>query len=149
MSFAPLTQLDVTLLFQVTGTRNNRAVDAGPAGIRIYTWIDEARFEGDRLRGRVEPGPSTERATVRPDGVVASEVHLLLITDDDAEIVMRYTATAVPTASGYSVKNFPIFETADPRYAWLNTVQAVTLYAVENGEVTPRDVYQINHEGNR
>jgi hypothetical protein len=149
MSFTPLTQLDVTHLFRVTGTRQNRAVDAGPAGIRIYTWIDEAQFEGERLRGRVEPGPSTERATVRPDGVVVSEVHLLLITDDDAEILMHYTATAVPTASGYSVKNFPIFETANPRYAWLNTVQAVSLYAVENGEVTPRDVYQINHEGNR
>jgi hypothetical protein len=149
MSFTPLTQLDVTHLFRVTGTRQNRAVDAGPAGIRIYTWIDGAQFEGERLRGRVEPGPSTERATVRPDGVVVSEVHLLLITHDDAEILMRYTATAVPSASGYSVKNFPIFETANPHYAWLNTVQAVSLYAVENGEVTPRDVYQINHEGNR
>ena len=57
MSFTPLTQLDVTHLFRVTGTRKNRAVDCGPAGIRIYTWIDEAQFEGERLRGRVEPGP--------------------------------------------------------------------------------------------
>jgi Zn-dependent alcohol dehydrogenase len=59
--------LDVTHLFRVTGTRQNGAVDAGPAGIRIYTWIDGAQFEGERLRGRVEPGPSAERAVVRPD----------------------------------------------------------------------------------
>ncbi len=84
-------------------------------------------------------------ARSRPDGVVVAEVHLLLITDDDAEILMRYTATAVPTPTGMSVKNFPIFETADERYTWLNTVQAVTLYEVLNGEVTPRVVYEINH----
>lgn len=107
MSFAPLTQLDVTHLFQVTGTRNNRTVDAGPAGTRIYTWIDEARFEGDRLRGRVEPGPSTEWATVRPDGVVVSEVHLLLITDDDAEIVMRWAFCGLKGGCSSSASEVP------------------------------------------
>jgi hypothetical protein len=36
MSFTPLTQLDVTHLFRVTGTRKNRAVDSGPDCARIY-----------------------------------------------------------------------------------------------------------------
>lgn len=144
MSMNTLSKLDVTHLFRITGTRGVRQVDAGPGGIRTYTWVDQGAFEGERLRGRIEVGPSSERAVVRSDGMVLAEVHLLLVTDDGAEIIMRHNATAAPRPYGMSIINFPVFETAHPKYAWINMVQAITLYAMKNGEVSPRDVYMIN-----
>jgi len=138
--------LKVRHLMRITGTREMRVVDAGPGGQRMYTWVDQGAFEGERLRGTVQVGPSGERAEVRSDGVVFADVHLLLVTDDGAEIIMRHRAMAAPQAYGMSVVNFPTFETAHPNYAWLNTVQAITLYAMKGTEVTPRDVYQIDPE---
>ena len=55
-----------------------------------------------------------------------------------------YTLTlTVTNDAGLSVRNFPIFETADARYDWLNTVQAITLYEVRGTQVSPCDVYQL------
>lgn len=138
-----LSHLPVTHLMRITGTRQARVVDTGPGGQRMYTWVDHGAFEGERLRGHVEPGPSAERADIRSDGVVAADVHLLLVTDDGAEILMRHRALAVPRPYGMSILNFPVFETAHPKYAWLNEVQALTIYSMKGGEVSPRDVYQI------
>jgi len=56
---------------------------------------------------------------------------------------MRYTATAIPTERGYTVRNFPIFETAHEKYKWINRVQAISLYSVVDGMVSPVDVYRL------
>lgn len=137
-------EIKVNHLFRITGTRGVRQVDCGPGGPRVYTWVDKGEFEGPRLRGRVEAGPSSERVSFRADGAGYADVHLLLVTDDGADILMQHRALILPQSYGSSVMNFPTFETAHPKYAWLNTVHAMTLYAMKDGEVTPRDVYQID-----
>ena len=118
--------------------------EGGPAGRQVFTWSKGGTFQGDRLRGIMVPGPCNERAVTRSDGVTVADVYLLLQTDDGAEIMMKYIATAVPTGGGnMSIRNFPIFETAHPDYQWINSVQAITYYDIKDGIITPREVYQL------
>ena len=139
-----LTELPVEFLFRYKSKLDARQLEAPHSGAgRLLTWSTAGTFEGPRLQGRIVPGPSSEWAEVRPDGFVKANVRLLLETHDGGSILMSYTATAVPNDEGLSVRNFPIFETADPRYAWLNTVQAITLYQVRGTDVSPCDVYRL------
>jgi hypothetical protein len=57
---------------------------------------------------------------------------------------MWYRATSVSDSTGLSIVNFPIFATADERYTWLNSVQAITLQRLDHGTLSPKSVYQIN-----
>lgn len=55
------------------------------------------------------------------------DARLTLRTDDDALIYMTYGGRlnlSNPTAGMFAYVA-PVFETGDPRYAWLNAVQAV------------------------
>jgi hypothetical protein len=144
VSFETTTHLEVIPLFTYGSTElGTKYVDAGPGGQQIFTWSKGGTFEGPRLRGKMIAGPSNERARRRSDGVVVADVNILMETDDGAEILMKYIATAVPTATGLRVRNFPIFETAHPDYFWINSVQAVTYYEMVDGKISPRQVYQL------
>ena len=135
--------LPVEHLFRYRAKLGVRNLEAPHGGSRLLTWCTEGDFEGPRLRGRIVPGPSSEWAEIRPDGFVKAQVRLLLETHDGASILMTYLATAAPNEGGLAVRNFPIFETADERYTWLNTVQAITLYQVTGTDVSPCDVYRL------
>lgn len=63
---------------------------------------------------------------MRPDGSGKLDVRAQLRTDDGALILMTYFGIALPQQDGtFSIRTAPLFETGDPRYAWLNHVQAV------------------------
>lgn len=144
MSFETTTHLQVIPLFTYGSTElGSRYVDAGPGGQYIFTWSKGGTFEGPRLRGKIVVGPSNERGRRRSDGVIVAENNIVMETDDGAEIVMKYIATAVPTANGMRVRNFPVFETAHPDYFWINSVQAISYYEVVDGKVTRPQVYQL------
>jgi hypothetical protein len=142
-----LDQLDITHLFTLDATSTSELVDAGPRGRRVFVRFSEGRFLGERLSGTLEPGPCHEEIEVRSDGVLVADVELVLKTDDGADILMWYRATTVPSPTGLSIVNFPIFTTADERYAWINSVQALTLQSVDYGTISPKFVYEINHPG--
>jgi hypothetical protein len=139
-----LDHLDVTHLFTLDATSNTRFVDTGPGGPRVFVRFEEGRFEGERLRGALDPGPCHEEIEIRPDGVLVADVELLLVTDDGAEILMWYRATSVPSPTGLSIVNFPIFKTASDEYSWINAVQAITLQSMDGSTVSPKFVYEIN-----
>ena len=95
-------------------------------------------FEGERLSGEVSDGGS-DWQTVRGDGAVALDVRLVLKTDDEALIGMTYRGIrhgspdilaridrgeAVDPAT-YYFRIAGFFETAAPKYDWLNSVLAV------------------------
>ena len=44
---------------------------------------------------------------------------------------MTYNGISHLTESGSSIRTAPLFETSDPRYAWLNTLQAVGIGGCE------------------
>ncbi len=113
-------------------------VGATPGAYRRIGIVFGGSFEGDRLSGTVLDGGSDWQA-VRPDGATTLDVRLVLKTEDDALITMGYRGLrhgppeilarlekgeAVDPAS-YYFRIAPLFETASPKYDWINRIIAV------------------------
>ena len=124
-----------TLTLEVAGMQ---PVGVTPAGDRRVGLVAGGRFQGARLSGTVLPG-GTDWIMLRPDGATTLDVRLVLQTDDGAAIGMTYRGMrhgppeimdrvargeAVPPGS-YYFRTVVAFETAAPRYAWLNRIVAV------------------------
>jgi hypothetical protein len=123
-----------------------------PIGWRGLYPVDGGHFEGPRLRGKVMPD-GADWVTRRADGATLIDVRLGLMTDDGAAIAMSYTGLLCiaeaaadrfrrrePVAYDETyIRTTPRFETADPRYDWLNRI-----IAVANGGAPGRDpTYQV------
>jgi hypothetical protein len=82
-------------------------------------------FEGDRLRGKVLPG-GDDATLRRSDGIVELDERITLETDDGALIYMTFQGVrddSVP--GGPYLRTLPRFETAEPKYSFLNRLLAV------------------------
>jgi hypothetical protein len=113
-------------------------IGAVPRGTRTTVPVSGGTFEGPRLRGTISPG-GVDFLLLRPDGVLELDLHLTLQTDDDALIYMqsfgyRHGPPEVLAAlargdsvdpATYYFRTQPRFETAAPRYAFLNKLLAV------------------------
>jgi Protein of unknown function (DUF3237) len=113
-------------------------VGTTPSGRRLVVPVLGGTFEGERLKGTVEPGGS-DWITIRADGAFALDVRLVLKTHDDALIGLTYRGLRhgpvdviaklgrgepVP-ASEYYFRVAMSFETASETYGWLNRIVAV------------------------
>lgn len=128
---------DFLFTFSVSVTRLN---DVGPvpSGTRHVDLLGPGTFEGPRLRGEVLTG-GLDMKTIRADGAVIPNVRVVLKTDDDALIFMRYTgircgpkevmariaAGEIVDASEYYHRSTPCIETSSSKYAWLNRIVTV------------------------
>jgi Protein of unknown function (DUF3237) len=113
-------------------------VGATPGVDRRIGLVPGGEFEGDRLSGEVLDGGS-DWQSVRNDGSTTLDVRLVLKTNDDALITMTYRGVRHgPTdviarmehgdavdPSLYYFRIIPMFETAAPKYDWLNRIVAV------------------------
>src|SRR6266487_6242740 len=79
-------------------------------------------FEGDRLRGKVLAGGG-DWVTARADGTFELDLRVTLETDDRALIHMTFTG--VRNDANHYFRTLPRFETAAPKYAFLNRLLAV------------------------
>jgi len=105
-------------------TAPTQDVGAGPHGTRVTFPIRGGTFEGDRLRGKVLPG-GDDWAVKRLDGVVELDLRVTLQTDDGALIYLTFEGIRDDGAAGAPYfRTLPRFETADPRYAFLNRLLA-------------------------
>jgi len=105
-------------------------VGATPHGTRVTFPITGGFFEGERLRGRVLPG-GDDWTLERPDGVIELDLRVSLETDDGALIHMTFQGIRDNGAPGAPYfRTMLRFETAAPKYAFLNR-----LLAVGTGEV--------------
>ena len=109
-----------------------------PIGTRRVFAVTGGTFEGERLRGTVLP-PGGEWFLDAGEGFGQVDVRLMLRTDDDVPIYMRYSgimdfneAVGEKLASGKSTEygdnkflTHVRFECGDSRYAWLATTVAV------------------------
>jgi hypothetical protein len=80
-----------------------------------------------------------------PDGTFQLDVRATLKTDDGVLILAQYMGRcdlSDPAAPG-PVYATPRFETGDPRYAWLNKVQAVMKGKVELPTQITYQIYQV------
>jgi len=118
--------------------RKLQVVGATPGPYRRVGVIFGGAFEGERMSGEVLEGGS-DWQTVRGDGATTLDVRLILKTGDDALIGMVYRGIrhgspdiveridkgeAVDPAT-YYFRTAPLFETAAPKYDWINRIVAV------------------------
>lgn len=103
-----------------------KAVDAGStsAGQRMAAEITSAAVSG-RLNGGLAGAGSSDWFTVAPGGLILPDVRLAIQTADGAVVLIRYGGRLLFVPGQESVAFIaPVFETGDPRYQWLNPVQA-------------------------
>ena len=105
---------------------NQLRMPDGPYGNRLVGTAGSCRWEGERIRAVGTTSPATDWVLVGADGNGTVDARMVLRTDDDALICVRYQGRLTYRGErGASVVVAPTFETNDPRYAWLNGVQAV------------------------
>ena len=109
-----------------------------PGGHRRVVHVTGGTFEGPRLRGTVLPGGG-DWLVGRADGSRRLDVRITLQTDDGALIYAHYPGVfhgppdvldrirngAEVDASEYYFRVAPMFETASPKYDWLNRIIAI------------------------
>jgi hypothetical protein len=106
-------------------TAPTQDIGAGPHGTRVTFPIIGGSFEGERLRGKVLPG-GDDWTVKRSDGIVELDMRVTLETEDGALIHMTFEGIRDDTARGAPYfRTLPRFETADPRYSFLNRMLAV------------------------
>jgi len=86
-------------------------------------------FEGERLRGQVRAGGG-DWVTVHSNGTFTLDLRVTLETDDGSLIHMTFTG--VRDDANHYFRTVPRFETAAPKYAFLNRLLAVGI-----GEIRP------------
>ena len=126
-----------------------------PLGERRIVPVSGGSFAGERLRGEILPHAGSDLLLTRLDGSNQQDVRLVLRTDDDALILMTYRGVRhsspevaariakgeVVPSSEYYLRTAPFFETAAPRYAWLNTIVSIGI-----GERLPNGARYAVHE---
>jgi len=106
-------------------TAAKQDIGAAPHGTRVTFPISGGWFEGERLRGKVLPG-GDDWTIKRSDGVVELDLRVTLETDDRALIHMTFEGIrddGAPAAPYF--RTVPRFETAEPKYSFLNRLLAV------------------------
>jgi len=93
-----------------------------PHGILSIVPITGGSFEGERLRGTVLGG-GADWVTAAADGTFELDLRVTLETDDGALIHMTFTG--VRDDANHYFRTLPRFETAAPKYAFLNRLLAV------------------------
>lgn len=125
-------------LFVMRLSSHMQVIGATPGHLRRVGAVSGGVFQGERLSGEVLDG-GNDWQTVRGDGAVTLDVRLVLKTDDEAMIGMIYRGIrsgppdvlaridrgeAVDPAT-YYFRIASFFETAAPKYDWLNRLLAV------------------------
>jgi len=114
MNARPLMRLRLT-------TAATEEIGPTPHGRLSIFPITGGSFEGERLRGIVLGGADWVTATA--DGTFELDLRLTLETDDSALIYMTFTGVRDDTNRYF--RTLPRFETAAPKYAFLNRLLAV------------------------
>jgi len=111
-------------------------------GGRLIVPLSGGTFAGPRLKGTIIP-PGGDWIVQRPDGSRVLDVRILLQTDDGQKIYVSWRGIAfTPPGGAFNARILPVFETAAPKYAWLNNVVAVGAYRPDLGKIAYR-VYRI------
>jgi hypothetical protein len=110
-------------------TAATEEVGSTPHGKLIIFPVIGGSFEGERLRGKVLAGGG-DWVTARVDGTFELDLRVTLETEDGALIYMTFTG--VRNDANHYFRTLPRFETAAPKYAFLNRLLAVGI-----GELGP------------
>ena len=123
-------------------------VGATPHGARRIVPFTGGTFEGPSIHGEILPG-GADWLLVRPDGVAELDIRAAGRTDDGAVIyaMERGYLRASPDAfqriargetvdpDAYTFRLITTYETASPRYAWLNAAIGLGIVTLRNGGI--------------
>ena len=115
MNARPLMRLRLT-------TAATQEIGPTPHGTLTIFPITGGTFEGEQLRGTVLDG-GVDWVTAAADGTFELDLRVTLETDDGALIHMTFTG--VRDDANQYFRTLPRFETAAPKYAFLNRLLAV------------------------
>jgi Protein of unknown function (DUF3237) len=113
-----------------------------PDGIRASIYMTDGTVTGKKIHGKFKP-PYGNWFTVRSDGVAIIEVRGTIETNDRALIYLNYTGVMDLGEDGYQdflegrlpptvkIRNAPRFQTAHPKYDWINRVQCISVAEVD------------------
>ena len=117
-------------------------VGDGPKGSRLLVDVTSVEVEGERIRASLAANDAADWLTMAADGSVgAVDVRFTLRTDDGAFIYVEYGGRA-DLANGL-IATAPTFQTGDPRYTWLNQIQAVGAGALGEDGVLTYTLYEV------
>lgn len=103
-------------------TTASTKIASTPPGTLTIVPVSGGSFEGDRLRGKVLAG-GADWVTAQSDGSLALDLRITLETDDGNLIHMTFTGVRDDARNYF--RTVPRFETAAPKYAFLNRLVAV------------------------
>lgn len=116
----------------------------GPKGTRLIVEVASAQWQGERLNAKQIGAPAGDWALVSHEGTLAIDVRATLETDDGAIIYVSYQGRSDYTQAGAApIVTAPLFETSDPRYLWLNKVQAIARGRAEGMGRLIYDIYEV------
>ena len=124
------------MLLRLT-TAATEQVGPTPRGTLSIFPITGGSFEGDRLRGIVLGG--ADWVTAAADGTFELDLRVTLETDDGALIHMTFTG--VRDDANHYFRTLPRFESAAPKYAFVNRLLAVGI-----GEIRPEGPVHVIEE---
>jgi Protein of unknown function (DUF3237) len=104
-------------------------IGSTPQGTVTIFPVTGGSFEGERLRGQVLAGGG-DWVTRHEDGTFTLDLRVTLQTDDGDLIHMTFTG--IRDDANHYFRTVPRFETAAPKYAFLNRLLAVGI-----GEIRP------------
>lgn len=108
-----------------------------PHGRRVIVEFTAVRWESPRVRAELRGRAAADWLTVGPEGTATFDIRITLVTDDGAFVYVEMEGRN--DSRGFAT-NAPVFlavrfEAGDPRYAWLNLVQAIAKGSLADGEV--------------
>ena len=112
-------------------------VGDAPSGWRRIDVFGGGSFKGPKINAALVVGSDSLQG--RADGAIQPDVRITLRTDDDAVIYMTYRGVRhgpadvmdkiargeVVSPDSYYLRSAPFFETAAPRYDWLNRIVSI------------------------
>jgi hypothetical protein len=104
-------------------------IGSTPQGTLTIFPVTGGTFEGERLRGQVLAGGG-DWVTADANGTFTLDLRVTLETDDGALIHMTFTG--VRDDANHYFRTVPRFETAAPKYVFLNRLLAVGI-----GDIRP------------
>jgi uncharacterized protein DUF3237 len=110
-------------------TSATQEIGATSKGALMIFPVVGGSFEGERLRGTVLAGGG-DWVTIHSDGIFTLDLRVTLETDDGSLIHMTFSG--VRDDANHYFRTVPRFETAAPKYTFLNRLLAVGI-----GEIGP------------
>jgi hypothetical protein len=119
--------IELAPLGTLTFEMETSVLRGGPVGTRVIVGFRNCELRGERITATQRGATAGDWLVVGPEGTATLDIRILLETADGALVYLhgagRTDANEFPR--GGALWLTPIFEAADPRYAWLNKIQAI------------------------